>query len=66
MGRGSLGGSSLGSSLGKGPLNGSLGTGSMGGLGSGGRFPSAERLKDPFQQAPLGGIKDQPGVSKKV
>lgn len=65
LARGSLGGSSLGSSLGKSPLNGSLGTGSKGGLGSGGRFPSAGRNKDPFQQAPLGGIKDPPGVSKK-
>ena len=62
IGRGSLGGTS--SSLGKGPLNGSLGTGSMGGFGSGSRFPTAGKSKDPFQNAPLGGIKDSPEVSK--
>ena len=62
IGRGSLGGTS--SSLGKGPLNGSLGTGSMGGIGSGSRFPTAGKSKDPFQNAPLGGIKDSPEVSK--
>jgi len=61
LGRGPLGGNSLGSSIGKSPPNGSSGTGAKGGLGSGGRFPSAERKKDPFQQAPLGGIKDSPG-----
>ena len=66
LGRGPLGGNSLGSSIGKSPPNGSSGTGAKGGLGSGGRFPSAERKKHPFQQAPLGGIKDSPGVSKRI
>lgn len=63
LGRGSLGGSlgggSLGGSLGKG----SLGAGSTGGLGTGGRLSNVERYMDPFQQAPLGTIKDTPGVS---
>ena len=59
LGGGSLGGGPLGGSLGKG----SLGAGSMGGLGSGGRLSNAERHMDPFQQAPLGVIKDPPGVS---
>lgn len=61
LGRGSLGGSlgggSLGGSLGKG----SLGAGSTGGLGTGGRLSNVERYMDPFQQAPLGTIKDTPG-----
>ena len=65
LGRGSLGGSSLGGSLGKNSLNGSLNTTAKGGLGSGGRFPTAEQHKDPFQQARLGGIKDPPGVRRK-
>lgn len=59
LGRGSLGGGSLGGSLGKS----TLGAGSLGGLGSGGRLSGAERHMDPFQQAPLGVIKDPPGVS---
>jgi len=63
LGRGSLGGSlgggSLGGSLGKG----SLGAGSMGGLGTGGRLSNVERYMDPFQQPPLGTIKDASGVS---
>lgn len=63
LGRGSLGGSlgggSLGGSLGKG----SLGVGSTGGLGTGGRLSNVEQYMDPFQQAPLGTIKDTPGVS---
>ena len=65
LGRGSLGGSSLGGSLGKNSLNGSLNTAAKGGLGSGGRFPTAEHHKDPFQQARLGGIRDMPGVRRK-
>lgn len=64
LGRGSLGGSSLGDSLGKNSLNGSLNTAAKGGLGSGGRFPTAEQHKDPFRQARLGGIKDPPGVRR--
>ena len=62
VGRGSLGGTS--SSLGRGPLNRGLGTGSVGGIGSGSRFPTAGKSKNPFQNAPLGGIKDSPEVSK--
>ena len=65
LGRSLLGGSSLGSSLGKSSLNGSSTTGAKPGLGStGGRFPTVAQQKDPFQQAPLGGIKDPPEVSK--
>lgn len=61
LGRSLLGGSSLGSSLGKSSLNGSSTTGAKPGLGStGGRFPTVAQQKDPFQQAPLGGIKDPP------
>lgn len=63
LGRGSLGGSlgggSLGGSLGKG----TLGAGSTGGLGTGGRLSNVEQYMDPFQQAPLGTMKDTPGVS---
>ena len=62
IGMGSLGGTS--SSLGKGHLNGSLGTSSMGGIGSGSRFPTAGKSKGPFQNAPLGVIKNSPEVSK--
>ena len=62
LGRGSLGGGSLGGSLGKGPLGG----GPKGGLGSSGRLSGAERHMDPFQQTPLGGVKDPPGVSARL
>lgn len=63
LGRGSLGGSLGGASLGGSLGKGSLGAGSMGGLGTGGRLSNAEHFMDPFQQAPLGTIKDPPGVS---
>ena len=69
VGGGSLGKSlprerSLGSFLEKSSSNGSLNTGSKPGLGSsGGRFPTAMQQKDPFQQSPLGSIKDPSGVS---
>ena len=64
LGKCLLGGSTLGSSLGKSSLTGSLNTGTKPGLGSsGGRFPTAMQQKDPFQQSPLGGIKDPSGVS---
>ena len=65
LGKGSLGGITLGRSLGKNSLNGSVNIGSKAGLGIGGRFPTVEKHKDPFQQAPLGIIKDPPGVSTK-
>lgn len=62
LGKSLLGGSTLGSSLGKSSLSGSLNTGTKPGLGSsGGRFPTAMQQKDPFQQSPLGSIKDPSG-----
>lgn len=64
LGKSLLGGSTLGSSLRKSSLSESLNTGTKPGPGSpGGRFPTAMQQKDPFQQSPLGSIKDPSGVS---